>query len=74
LGQIYQHSFIENTDYFDEETISATIELADNYYMGRRGYIRNVTRAARLYERLAAEGVASGKVMAGLLYFKGEGV
>ena len=64
-------SFMEETDYFDEETIEATIELADNYYLGRAGYPRNITRAARLYEKLAQSGSSHGNVMAGLVYFKG---
>lgn len=42
--------------------------------MGRNGYVRNVTRAAILYEKLAQQGNEHGKVMAGLCYFKGEGV
>lgn len=69
------HSFfVEETKYYDEETIGATIELADNYYMGRNGYVRNLTRAVTLYQKLAEQGNEHGKVMAGLCYFKGEGV
>ena len=65
---------MEQTDYYDEETIEATIELADNYYLGREGYQRNTTRAALLYQKLAKSGSVHGNVMAGMLYFKGEGV
>lgn len=42
--------------------------------MGRGGYIRNATKAAHLYEKLAQGGSSYGKVMAGICYFKGEGV
>lgn len=69
-----EHHFIEHTEYFDDETIEATIQLADSYYMGSNGHLRNLTRAARLYEKLAASGSRHGKVMAGICNFKGEGV
>lgn len=69
-----EHHFIEQTEYFDDETIEATIQLADSYYMGSHGRLRNLTRAARLYEKLAASGSRHGKVMAGICNFKGEGV
>jgi TPR repeat protein len=42
--------------------------------MGSGGYLRNLTRAARLYEKLAQGGSRHGKIMAGICYFKGEGV
>ena len=42
--------------------------------MGSGGYLRNLTRAAILYEKLAQGGNKHGKIMAGICYFKGEGV
>ena len=36
--------------------------------------MRNLTRAARLFEKLAVSGSNHGKVMAGIMYFRGEGV
>lgn len=44
---------IEETSYFDSEVTQATIALADNYYMGRGGYLRNPEKAVKLYEKLA---------------------
>jgi hypothetical protein len=39
--------------------------------MGTGDYLRNFTRAARLYERLAQGGSRHDKIMAGICYFKG---
>ena len=61
------------TGYFDEETISATLEQANRFYTGSRGVKRDLRKALRLYEKLSDQGNSDGKVMAGLMYFRGEG-
>ena len=43
------NQFIEQTDYYDEEFIEATKELADSFYMGTDGHLRNTTKAVKLY-------------------------
>lgn len=42
--------------------------------MGTDGFKRNLTRAAKLYEKLAQGGSKNGKLMAGICYYKGQGV
>lgn len=54
--------------------VEATLTMADNYFIGRRGYLQNFTRAFELYQKLANSGHRSGTSMLGLLYFKGQGV
>lgn len=38
-----------DTAYFDEETISATLEQANRYYTGSRGVMRDLKRALTLF-------------------------
>jgi TPR repeat protein len=58
----------------DEETIKATYEIAENYFVGRNGYIRNYTKAAQLFQKLANNDHMISKSMLGMCYFKGQGV
>ena len=44
-----ENHFIEETDYYDEEIIEATKELADSFYMGTDGHLINTTKAVKLY-------------------------
>lgn len=67
------HSFVMDTAYFDEETISATLEQANRFYTGSRGVLRDLERALKLFEKLSHQGNLDGKIMAGLMYFRGEG-
>lgn len=43
------HSFVMDTGYFDEETISATLEQANRYYTGSRGTLRDLGKALQLF-------------------------
>jgi hypothetical protein len=43
------NSFVMDTGYFDEETISATLEQANRFYVGSRGVLRDPERALRLF-------------------------
>lgn len=51
--QPMDHSFVMETTYFDEETISATLEQANRHYTGSRGVVRNLEKALQLFEKLA---------------------
>ncbi len=62
-----------DTGYFDEETISATLEQANRYYTGSKGVMRDLKKALQLFEILSDQGNSEGKIMAGLMYFRGEG-
>jgi TPR repeat protein len=67
------NEFVVETGYFDEETISATLEQANRFYTGSRGVMRDLKKALRLYEKLSEQGNNDGRVMAGLMHFRGEG-
>ena len=49
------------------------MEQANRFYTGSRGVERNLRKALKLYEKLSDQGNNEGKVMAGLMYFRGEG-
>ena len=50
------------------------MNIAQNYYYGRNGFLRNVTKAAEMFERLKEVGISESASLLGLCYFKGEGV
>lgn len=49
-------------------------EMADNYYVGRSGYLRNYTKAMQLYQKLSDHKHKPSTSMLGMGYFKGQGV
>ena len=65
---------IEETLNLGQQSYLSNFNIAQNYYYGKNGFLRNVTKAAEMFERLKEVGNSESASLLGLCYFKGEGV
>ena len=65
---------VEESINMGQESYTSNFVLAQNYYYGRLGFLRNTTKAASMFEKLKEVGNMESASLLGLCYFKGEGV
>lgn len=65
---------IEESISMGQESYTSNFNLAQNYYYGRNGFLRNTTKAAEMFGKLKEVGNLESAALLGLCYFKGEGV
>lgn len=64
---------VEETTVLGIESYLANFDIAQNYFYGRRGFRRNYTKAAEMFEKLQSYNNMETTLL-GMCYFKGLGV